>query len=1223
MTSTESFKLIKPKSDWSRSSRNKINLLKAGSDPQQLKITSFSKTVDDVERVLKEHPHMSVLNRDLCQSKEHKGNKHNLLIKRLMANAEKNAIVLPNRKRHEEVLKKFATSLFIYCGPLSYEFLHRNMSNALPSLRTVQRIVSDKYNALQEGKFRFDELLIHINSYKASKMIAIGEDATRIISRVKYDNATNKLVGFVLPCGEDGLPISSAFLANSFQAIQTSFQDGEIARYAFVYMAQSLTDGVPAFCLACLGTDNKFTAEVLSKRWRYIFTECKKRGISVVSFGADGDSRELKSMQSSSQLQFSSKISSNSISCLDSAKVSIPAEWSNWFGTKNPTKVAYVQDIVHVAVKLKARLLCPSIVLPLGRFLAGVHHLRILFSTFGKDQHGLREKDINHKDKQNYDAVLHITSKCVMSLLGQIPDAQGTLMYLKLIRNVIDSYLDKELSIVSRIQKAWYAVFFVRYWRCWLVHSEDYTLGNNFITHNAYVCIELNAHALILYLLTVRETGDYKQFLPWKLGSQSCESIFRAARSLSSTFSTMINFDMLGLLQRIHRIHVKFCLEAECAETGIKYPHIECHKNKDGHNIKKGMRNQEGCGLSDDVLSSSTNTSISRAVESGKNEAQTVIESLGMAQILKEKKCWEYPPIPNMKAEDIKDEDDLNEGVDICSDCEDGNDFQNSDNILCSINKLEKEGFVEKDLKNRLVDLHSSTFKKLSGTGLPLYDIEQSNNKSGATSKFCPYVKISHNDKDLFIHKTTAVWLLQEGERVSSDRLFRVREKQPLVKNHDPKVCHFSGVNPVVCNTIEVGNICVFKNAESWRIGKVLQFSYYKEKTKKSQQYSGNVVDLSKNFEHIGVLCSWFAQPTCNNTLPVAEPSEMDVALLSPNIHSKIPVKLSLSVGEEAHTFWPLTSYICSLSLKCFESVEGKAIEDSIMKAKNSFNLETAQHLTLKASSVLYIEELVKSRTVSIDHKKNETKPSHRLLKENWVTHGCIVLTTKDKQEILRGKQLNDMHVNAFQNLLKKEFGVCIGGFMNTLLQNRVPLELEEDKMVLQVIHVRGCHWAALQVNGKDDICYYDSLYDSLSQDTFEVIAQLVHSDNPVLNVKIMNMARQNGSTDCALFALATLTCICLGMDPQTAVFDQDELRSHYISMLESEIVASFPIKKKRRFSNPYKLDDCPIYCYCRLPDDGHKMIACDRCDEWYHLRCIEIDKENDLWYCKKCLPNI
>ena len=31
----------------------------------------------------------------------------------------------------------------------------------------------------------------------------------------------------------------------------------------------------------------------------------------------------------------------------------------------------------------------------------------------------------------------------------------------------------------------------------------------------------------------------------------------------------------------------------------------------------------------------------------------------------------------------------------------------------------------------------------------------------------------------MFIHKTTAVWLFQEGKRVSPDRLIRVRETQP------------------------------------------------------------------------------------------------------------------------------------------------------------------------------------------------------------------------------------------------------------------------------------------------------------------------------------------------------------------------------------------------------------------------------------------------------------
>ena len=59
-----------------------------------------------------------------------------------------------------------------------------------------------------------------------------------------------------------------------------------------------------------------------------------------------------------------------------------------------------------MAVKLKSRLVKPSNILPLGKFVAGMHHLRIIYTTFGKDEHGLKIRDIDHKDKQNYDAVL-------------------------------------------------------------------------------------------------------------------------------------------------------------------------------------------------------------------------------------------------------------------------------------------------------------------------------------------------------------------------------------------------------------------------------------------------------------------------------------------------------------------------------------------------------------------------------------------------------------------------------------------------------------------------------------------------------------------------------------------------------------------------------------------------------------------------------------------------
>ena len=39
-----------------------------------------------------------------------------------------------------------------------------------------------------------------------------------------------------------------------------------------------------------------------------------------------------------------------------------------WFRVKYSTSIAYVQDPVHVAVKLKTRMTKPSTVLPIGKY---------------------------------------------------------------------------------------------------------------------------------------------------------------------------------------------------------------------------------------------------------------------------------------------------------------------------------------------------------------------------------------------------------------------------------------------------------------------------------------------------------------------------------------------------------------------------------------------------------------------------------------------------------------------------------------------------------------------------------------------------------------------------------------------------------------------------------------------------------------------------------------
>ena len=78
-----------------------------------------------------------------------------------------------------------------------------------------------------------------------------------------------------------------------------------------------------------------------------------------------------------------------------------------------------------------------------------------------------------------------------------------------------------------------------------------------------------------------------------------------------------------------------------------------------------------------------------------------------------------------------------------------------------------------------------------------------------------PYVEVCYGQRSVYINKTTVVWLLQEGERVSADRLFRVRNKQPFSSSSDKPVCSSSDLsdnssNPVVSETLSVGDICVF-----------------------------------------------------------------------------------------------------------------------------------------------------------------------------------------------------------------------------------------------------------------------------------------------------------------------------------------------------------------------------------------------------------------------------
>lgn len=69
------------------------------------------------------------------------------------------------------------------------------------------RCINDLKTRVVEGELRSKELMKYLDEHKTKKIVWISEDATAIISKIKYDPITNQLVGILLPINKNGNPI--------------------------------------------------------------------------------------------------------------------------------------------------------------------------------------------------------------------------------------------------------------------------------------------------------------------------------------------------------------------------------------------------------------------------------------------------------------------------------------------------------------------------------------------------------------------------------------------------------------------------------------------------------------------------------------------------------------------------------------------------------------------------------------------------------------------------------------------------------------------------------------------------------------------------------------------------------------------------------------------------------------------------------------------------------
>jgi hypothetical protein len=221
----------------------------------------------------------------------------------------------------------------------------------------------------------------------------------------------------------------------------------------------------------------------------------------------------------------------------------------------DPNQFGAAQDHVHLIGKLRMKLFDTANSTVIGTQPATVNQLQILVKDkrFTREDHGLTICDVANKDKtkdkMDKHATSRISSEKVLNCLEQIPGAEGTAAYIKLMLYLDEALLCPKTTLEDRLWCMIYVASFLRRWRHH-VHLSPNAQSSNFITPNAWACVEIN----LGFFIKLLKMGK-GQLIPI-CSSQMVEEAFRALRSLSTFGLTQINATTKTALENFGKINL-------------------------------------------------------------------------------------------------------------------------------------------------------------------------------------------------------------------------------------------------------------------------------------------------------------------------------------------------------------------------------------------------------------------------------------------------------------------------------------------------------------------------------------------------------------------------------------------------------------------------------------------------------------------------------------------
>ena len=144
---------------------------------------------------------------------------------------------------------------------------------------------------------------------------------------------------------------------------------------------------------------------------------------------------------------------------------------------------------------------------------------------------------------------------------------------------------------------------------------------------------------------------------------------------------------------------------------------------------------------------------------------------------------------------------------------------------------------------------------------------------------------------------------------------------------------------------------------------------------------------------------------------------------------------------------------------------------------------------------------------------------------------------------------------------------------------------------------------------------------------TPEIELQLAKIYNPQeskssIRVEIVPVQQQKGIHSCGLFSIAYATELCYNSKPEYVHFEQQKMSQHIIHCLnEGKFEPFLKSKSIETIPRPTRsFRRIKLYCTCRMPEGfDQRMIACDKCGDWFHFSCALRGRVPDSWKCVVC----